>query len=92
MCTLWLSAIIVNAKAAFKPNIAQRDDELFPVSIVHINDFHARSVENKTNIYFKTSSKNNQCEFVFDADSKRPMNDQLVVKMGKNVLAAMHVL
>lgn len=25
-----------------KPNVAQVDDELFPVSIIHINDFHAR--------------------------------------------------
>lgn len=25
-----------------KPNIAQVDDDLFPVSIIHINDFHAR--------------------------------------------------
>lgn len=36
-----LSAAVIKSKL----NSAQRDDELFPVSIIHINDFHARFEE-----------------------------------------------
>lgn len=29
-----------------EPTIAEKDDDLFPVSIIHINDFHARYFNN----------------------------------------------
>lgn len=29
-----------------KPTIVEKDDDLFPVSIIHINDFHARYFNN----------------------------------------------
>lgn len=45
--------------AVIKPNSAQRDDELFPVSIIHINDFHARFEE--TNEHSSACKQGEKC-------------------------------
>lgn len=78
-------------------NVVERSDDLFPVNIIHINDFHARYniiwfldvtllIRNSINHSLPISN----CDTISSIDSKRPTNDRSAANQMKNVLVAMH--
>ncbi len=92
---LHLCLILLYTKHAVSENVlAIRQSELFPVSIIHMNDFHARLIYLKHHDTITTNT--DRCSIINEfnlhaSDSKKRMKDQPIAnrKMARNVLVDM---
>lgn len=80
--TVLTFAVLVIAAAS--EVIGQQDE--FPVSIIHINDFHARYSCYRTEINFQLTKLTKTC-FCFRKDSMIPTPTRIPIRKMKNVVA-----